>query len=245
MSFNIVFMGTSDFAKEILEYLYLKKNFHIKAVYTQPPRRSKRGQKINLSPVHKFADEKKIKVFSPSKLSDVDVQNIEQIKPDNLIVVSYGLILPLKVIRIPSCGAINVHASMLPKWRGAAPIHRAILNGDTNTGISIMKIEEGLDQGPTYMQSAIEIGKNDTFKVVYNNLVDVGKATLDKFFSIDVHLMPVKQNNLMATYAKKIEKSEIQINFNDEVMTAHNKIRAFSPKPGAWFLFNSRKYKIS
>ena len=163
---------------------------------------------------------------------------------DNLSVVSYGVILPIEVIRIPSCGAVNVHASMLPKWRGAAPIHRAILNGDTNTGISIMKIEEGLDQGPTYMQSAIEIGKNDTFKVVYNNLVDVGKATLDKFFSIDVHLMPVKQNNLMATYAKKIEKSEIQINFNDEVMTAHNKIRAFSPKPGAWFLFNSRKYKI-
>ena len=107
-----------------------------------------------------------------------------------------------------------------------------------------MKIEEGLDEGPTYMQSEIEIGKNDTFEVVNKNLIDVSKATLDKFFSTEAHLMPVRQNNRIATYAKKIKKSEIQISFNDDVMTAHNKIRAFSPKPGAWFLFNSKKYKI-
>ena len=244
MSFNIVFMGTSDFAREILEHLYLKKNFNIKAVYTQPPRKSERGQKINPSAVHKFADEKKIKIFCPSKLSDSDVQNIKKIKPDNLIVVSYGLILPLKVIEIPSCGAINVHTSMLPRWRGAAPIHRSIINGDKTTGVSIMNIEEGLDEGSTYMQSEINIGKNDTFEVVYNNLVDVSKATLDRFFSTESHLVPTRQDHRIATYAKKIKKSEMQINFEDDVNLAHNKIRAFSPKPGAWFLFNSKKYKI-
>ena len=244
MSFNIVFMGTSDFAKEFLEYLYLKKNFFIKAVYTQPPRKSERGQKINRSPVHKFAEENNIKVFCPEKLSNDDVNNLKKINPDNLIVVSYGLIIPNQILMVPSGGAINVHASMLPRWRGAAPIQRAILNGDETTGISIMKIEEGLDQGPTYMQSEIEIKKNDTYQDVYNNLIDVGQSTLDKFFSIDVHLMPVRQNNSIATYAKKIKKNETQIDFDSNAADVHNKIRAFSPKPGAWFALDSKKYKI-
>ena len=237
-------MGTSDFAKEFLEHLYFQKKFRIKAVYTQPPRKANRGQKISPSPVHKFADEKKIKVFSPNKLLNADTEILKKLKPDNLIVISYGLILPPEILTVPCCGAINVHASILPRWRGAAPIHRAILNGDNTTGISIMKIEEHLDQGPIYMQSEIEIKKNDTYEDVYHNLIDVGKETLDKFFSNDVHLLPTQQNNHIATYAKKIKKKETEINFNDSALTAHNKIRAFSPKPGAWFMFSSRKYKI-
>tara|TARA_Y100000590_G_scaffold237217_1_gene266991 strand:- start:118 stop:1044 length:927 start_codon:yes stop_codon:yes gene_type:complete len=244
MPFKIVFMGTSDFAKEFLEHFYSQDNFSIAAVFTQPPRKSDRGQKIKLSPVHKFANEKKIKVFCPKKLTKEDSENLKKIKPDNLIVVAYGLILPLDFLVIPPCGAINIHASMLPKLRGAAPIERAILNGDSSTGISIMKIEKGLDEGPTYMQSEIQIGKNETYKDVYENLLEVGKKTVDKFFSNDFHLLAVEQNSKLATYAKKIDKKETEINFDKDVLDIHNKIRAFSPKPGAWFKLGSRKYKV-
>ena len=237
-------MGTPDFAKEFLEHIYLKDNFTIKAVYTRPPKKSNRGQKINLSSVHRFAKEKKLEVFCPEKFSNLEIENIKKINPDVIIVVAYGLILPREVLMIPSRGACNIHTSLLPKWRGAAPIQRSIMNGDISTGISIMRMEEGLDEGPTYIHSEIKIGEHDNYEDVYNNLVDVGKNTFDIYFSGHQSYSPVPQNYKLATYAYKIKKSEMQINFKDTAFMTHKKVCAFSPKPGAWFQFNSKKYKV-
>ena len=236
-------MGTPEFAKEFLEHLYLNQKFTIQAVYTQPPRKSERGQKTNLSAVHKFANEKKINVFCPEKFTSDEINNIKKINPDVIVVVAYGIILPEEVLSTPCCGSINVHASMLPRWRGAAPIQRSIMNGDNTTGISIMKMVKELDHGPVYLQSEIKIEENDTYGDVYNNLIKIGKKTLDMYFS--GHLYPTApQNHKLATYAKKIKKNEIEIDFNDTASKAHKKVCAFSPKPGAWFVSNSTKYKV-
>ncbi len=244
MSFNILFMGTPHFAKEFLKHVCSSKEYNIKAVYTQPPKKSHRGQKINLSPVHEFAKKNKINVFCPTKFSTEDILNIKKINPDVILVVAYGVILPKEVLKIPCCGAVNVHASLLPKWRGAAPIQRAIMNGDKLTGISIMKMVEKLDEGPTYLQSEIQINENDTYDKIYNNLIDVGKETLDYYFSGHQPYLPVDQNDELASYANKITKKDMQINFDETAFTAHKKICAFSPKPGAWFILDSCKYKI-
>ena len=246
MSFNLIFMGTPEFGREFLEYIHSNVEFNIKAVYTQAPKKSNRGQKVNLSPVHKYAKDKNLNVFFPSKFTKSEIDNIKRIKPDVILVVAYGLILPEEVLMIPSCGSVNVHASLLPKWRGAAPIHRAIINGDEKTGISIMRMEKGLDEGPTYLQTAIPIGENDTYGDIYNTLVEAGKKTLNDYFFPSSHSVhyPSRQNPEGATYANKIKKSEIKINFNDTAYKAHKKICAFSPKPGAWFEVESIKYKI-
>ena len=236
-------MGTPKFGKEFLEHIYLSKNFSVQAVYTQPPKKSNRGQKLNLSPVHKFAKENRINIFCPEKFSKIDIENIKKINPDVILVVAYGVILPNEVLSIPCCGCVNVHASLLPKWRGAAPIERSILSGDTKTGISIMKVVEELDHGPVYLQSEISIKENDTYEEVSRNLINVGKKTLDMYFS--GHLYPtVPQNHKLATYAKKIKKNELEIDFNNEAYLEHKKVCAFTPKPGACFTLDSVKYKI-
>ena len=243
MPLKILFMGTPQFGKEFLEHIYLSKNFSVQAVYTQPPKKSNRGQKLNLSPVHKFAKENKINIFCPEKFSKIDIENIKKINPDVILVVAYGVILPNEVLSIPCCGCVNVHASLLPKWRGAAPIERSIMSGDTKTGISIMKVVEELDHGPVYLQSEISIKENDTYEEVSRNLINVGKKTLDMYFS--GHLYPtVPQNHKLATYAKKIKKNELEIDFNNEAYLEHKKVCAFTPKPGACFTLDSVKYKI-
>jgi len=187
---------------------------------------------------------KNLKVFCPDKFSQKEIEIIKKINPDVILVVAYGLILPKEILKIPSCGAVNVHASLLPKWRGAAPIHRSIINGDKKTGITIMKMTEGLDRGPIYLQSEIKIGENENYGEIFNNLVDVGKKSLDMYFSAHQPYFPLEQKEDLATYAKKIEKDEIKINFQDDAYKAHKKICAFSPKPGAWFDLDSSKYKI-
>jgi methionyl-tRNA formyltransferase len=236
-------MGTPQFGKEFLEHIYLSKNFSVQAVYTQPPKKSNRGQKLNLSPVHKFAKENRINIFCPEKFSKIDIENIKKINPDVILVVAYGVILPNEVLSIPCCGCVNVHASLLPKWRGAAPIERSIMSGDTKTGISIMKVVEELDHGPVYLQSEISIKENDTYEEVSRNLINVGKKTLDMYFS--GHLYPtVPQNHKLATYAKKIKKNELEIDFNNEAYLEHKRVCAFTPKPGACFTLDSVKYKI-
>ena len=237
-------MGTPEFAKQYLDHLYSSNKYNIVGVYTRPPKKSHRGKKINESPVHKFSKEKKLKFFCPTKFSMSDIENIKKINPDVIVVVAYGLILPKEILMVPSCGSVNVHASLLPRWRGAAPIQRSIMNGDTKTGISIMKMDPRLDSGPTYLQSEIKIGLNDNYEKIYNNLVDVGKASLDVFFSGHQTYAPIPQDHNLATYAHKISKAEMQIDFKDTAFKAHKKICAFSPKPGAWFQLNSYKYKI-
>ena len=236
-------MGTPEFAKEFLEHLYLSKTINIVAVYTQAPKKSHRGQKTNLSEVHKFAREKKIDVFCPDKFLRSDIDNVKKINPDVILVAAYGLILPNEILSIPCCGCVNVHASLLPQWRGAAPIQRSIMNGDKTTGISIMQVVEQVDHGPIYLQSEIRIKENDNYENVHNNLIDIGKKTLDMYFSDHLY-SPAPQNHSLATYAEKIKKNETQIDFNDTAYMAHKKVCAFSPRPGAYFTIGSLKYKI-
>ncbi len=246
MSFNLVFMGTPEFAREFLEYIHSNSQFNIQAVFTQPPKKSNRGQKLNFSSVHQYAKEKNLKVFSPEKFTKLEVDHLKQIKPDVILVAAYGIILPEEILMIPSCGSVNIHASLLPRWRGAAPIHRAIMSGDDKTGISIMRMEKGLDEGPTYIQTAIPINENDTYEDVYNTLIEAGKKTLNEYFFPGSHGLhyPARQNPDGITYAHKIEKSEMQINFNETAYQAHKKICAFSPKPGAWIELDNVKYKL-
>ena len=237
-------MGTPEFSREFLEHISLNNKFKIKAVYTQPPKKSNRGQKVNLSPVHLFAKSKGLDVFCPERFSNEDVDNIKKINPDVILVVAYGLIIPQEILMIPSCGAVNVHASLLPKWRGAAPIQRSIMSGDIITGISIMKMEMRLDEGPVYLQTQIPIRENDTYGGIHKTLIEAGKQTLDLYFSGHKPFWPQQQNSDLATYARKIEKKETEINFNDTAFVVHKKICALSPKPGMWFNVNSNKYKI-
>jgi len=246
MSFNLVFMGTPEFAREFLEYVHSNSEFNIQAVFTQPPNKSDRGQKINLSSVHQYAKEKNLDVFFPTKFTKFEVDHLKKIKPDVILVAAYGLILPEEVLTIPSCGSVNIHASLLPRWRGAAPIHRAIMNDDDKTGISIMRMEKGLDEGPVYLQTAIPINENDTYEDVYNTLIEVGKKTLNDYFFPESHNLhyPSRQDPEGVTYAHKIKKSEMKIDFNDIAYKAHKKICAFSPKPGAWIELETAKYKI-
>ena len=167
MALKIVFMGTPEFAKEFLEHIFLDNKFEITGVYTQSPKKSHRGHKINPSSVYKFAKEKNLNVFCPSKFKTSDINNIKKINPDEILVVAYEQVLPKEILSIPGCGSVNVHASLLPKWRGAAPIQRSIINGDLETGISIMKMEKGLDEGPVYIQTAIKKLSNFIFEYHY------------------------------------------------------------------------------
>ena len=246
MSFNLVFMGTPEFAREFLEYVHSNSQFNIQAVFTQPPKKSNRGQKMSLSSVHQYAKDQNLSVFVPTSFTRTEIDYLKRIKPDVILVAAYGLILPEEVLMIPSCGSVNVHASLLPRWRGAAPIHRAIMSGDDKTGISIMRMEKGLDEGPTYLQTAIPISENDTYENVYNTLIEAGKKTLNDYFFPSSHSLhyPARQDPDGVTYAHKIKKSETKIDFNDTVFNSHKKICAFSQKPGAWIELENIKYKL-
>ena len=238
-------MGTPFFAVPILKSLY-QNGYPISVVYTRPPQKSQRGQKINKSPIQGISETLNLEFRTPTSLKNnkEEYKYLKELNADIAIVVAYGQIIPNEILNLTKKGFINIHASLLPKWRGAAPIHRSIMNGDTSTGISIMRLVEGLDEGPTYIQSEIGIEQNNTYEDVYNNLIDVGKQTLDIFFSGHTTYSPVPQNHKLATYAKKITKDEMRINFSDTAFLNHKKVCAFSPKPGAWFECNSQKYKI-
>ena len=180
MSFKILFMGTPSFSVPILKSLNLS-NHKILEVYTQPPKKKDRGQKISFSPVHKFSNEINIPVRHPETLKpQIELEHIKQLKPDIVVVVAYGQIIPSEFLDLQNIIFINIHASLLPKWRGAAPIQRAIMNCDKETGISIMKIEEKLDAGPILLKSKIEINKNNNYEELSNKMSSLGsKLILD------------------------------------------------------------------
>ena len=164
MALKIIFMGTPDFAVPILNTL-IESGHHILQVYTQTPKKSKRGQKINLSPVHEFSNKKKIIVRSPEQFNDLEIDNIKKLSPDEVVVVAYGKMIPSKALSIKNINFINIHASLLPKWRGAAPIQRSIIEMDKETGISIMKIVPELDAGPYMLQEKIDIERDDNYNI--------------------------------------------------------------------------------
>ena len=246
MSFNVVFMGTPEFSIPSLEML-VKKNFNILSVYTQPPKKSKRGQKINPSPVQEFCNDNKINFRTPINLNiDEELKKFEKISPDIVIVVAYGQIIPKKYLSVAKYGFINLHASLLPKWRGAAPIQRAIMSGEKKIGVSIMQIEEKLDSGAILTSKELILDKNKTHGEIEKTISVIGAHLLIESLKIikEGKAKFVDQVNSKATYAKKIEKSETKINWSLDAFKVLSHIHGLSPKPGAWFEYEKERFKI-
>ena len=246
MPLNIVFMGTPEFSVPTLDLL-IKNKFNIKSVYTQPPKKSKRGQKVNPSPVEEFCKKKKINFRNPPSLSsNEEFENFKIMNPDVVVVVAYGQIIPKIFLSIAKFGFINIHASLLPKWRGAAPIQRAIMSGDKKLGICIMKIEEKLDSGPILISKELELDQNATHGEIEKKLSVMGANLLIeslKIMEIDKHKF-TNQDHSRATYAKKIEKNETKINWKLDANKVLAHIHGLSPSPGAWFEYKNERFKI-
>ena len=233
---KIGFFGTPDFALKFLNYLY-ENNAEISFIVTQPASISGRGNKINPSPVQKWGLEKNLKVYSPIKVNDPNFRkNIKEQNVDFIIIVAYGNLIDDFIINFPKFLTINVHASLLPKWRGAAPIQRSILNDDKETGICIMKVEEKLDAGPIIKLKKIKIKFNDNAGSLYQKMILVGLPLLVEAIKEIMkknYKMTFQKENL-STYAKKIKKSETRIKWEENAKEINLKIRAFNPFPGAW-----------
>ncbi len=245
MSLKIVFMGTPEFSIPTLRTL---KNFkyNIVCVYTQPAKKKSRGQKILKTPIHTFSEREGIKVKTTNLKERSAYKEFINLKPDLVVVVAYGQIIPDLYLNTPNLLFLNVHASLLPKWRGAAPIERAIINGDNQTGISIMKIEKKLDSGPIIKQVKVKIDKETTSEELTKKLADIGATALKD--SIDLitskKIVFTKQEEAKASYAKKIEKYETKIIWKDTAEKVILKINAFNSKPGAWLSINNERFKI-
>ena len=240
-------MGTPLFAVPILKSLY-EKNYIIPTVYTQPPKKSQRGQKINKSPIQIAAEDYNIDCRTPRTLKENkdEYEYLKQLDLDLVIVVAYGQIIPKEFLNLAKKGFINVHASLLPKWRGAAPIQRSIMNLDKETGISIMRIGEKLDTGPVCNNYRVEIKDNDNAEIISNKLsILASEKIIENVDSIlKDKLIFIEQDDLKATYASKIEKSEGEIQWNDNAESIIGKINGLYPSPGAFFIFKEERYKI-
>ena len=228
---RIVFAGTPEFAVESLAILH-KSNHEIVAVYCQPDRPKGRGKVLSVCPVKLYAEENNLLVIQPEDFSEL--QNQERftlLKPDVMVVAAYGQILPKNTLQTPRFGCLNIHASLLPRWRGAAPIERAILAGDKETGISIMQMNEGLDTGNVLLEKKYLISEFETSQTLTDNLSSLGADTIIEALSNLSDLKARPQNNNNASYAKKILKNEAQIDWNQSAETISRIIRAFNPRP--------------
>ena len=246
MALKIIFMGTPEFAVPILKSIYESKH-KILEVYTQPPKKRDRGQKLNLTSIHTFSKKNNIKVRYPEKIdTKEEYERLKKLKPDVVVVVAYGKIIPQLFLDIKNIRFLNIHASLLPKWRGAAPIQRAIMNLDSETGISIMQIVSKLDSGPIMMKSKIKISKYTKYKELSEQLSNLGSSMIiDSLNLIESKAGKfIEQNDKDATYAKKIDKKETKIDWKDEAKIIIGKINAFSPSPGCWFKYQGVRVKI-
>ncbi len=244
---KIIFMGTPIFAVPILKSLY-QNGYPISVVYTQPPQKSQRGQKINKSPVQGISETLNIDFRCPKTLrnNDEEYNFIKKLNADLAIVVAYGQIIPENFLNLTEKGFINVHASILPKWRGAAPIQRSIMKLETETGISIMKINKELDSGPISNIYKIKIDHNNNTQEISEKLSLLAAEkildNIDEIFEDKIQF--IDQDHSKATYAKKIDKNEGKINWSDKAINIIGKINGLFPIPGAFFIFNGERYKI-
>ena len=245
MSQKIVFMGTPEFSVPTLKSL-VNSDHKILAVFSQPASKANRGQKIIPSSIETFAKENSLNLRTPNKLNDVEFDFLRKLNPDLVIVVAYGKIIPKKFLDLPKNGFINIHASLLPKWRGAAPIQRSIMNMENETGISIMKIVEELDAGPIMQQEKIKIDMNVNTLSLSKTLSKLAsKSIVNVINKIENGEAKFKdQKHDQATYAKKISKLEGKINWKENAEKVIAKINGLNPDPGAWFIFNKERYKV-
>ena len=240
-------MGTPIFAVPILKSLY-QNGYPVSVVYTQPPQKSQRGQKINKSLIQSLSETLNIKFRTPLSLKNnrEEYEYLKKLDADLGIVVAYGQIIPNEILNLTKKGFINIHASLLPKWRGAAPIQRSIINLDKQTGITIMKINNKLDSGPTCNSYKIDISNNENAEIISNKLSLLGaEKILDNIDNIlDDEIEFKEQNHADATYANKIEKSEGKIDWNNKAENIIGKINGLYPSPGAWFIYKGERFKI-
>lgn len=244
---KIIFLGTPKFACLPLQNLINNKEFEILAAYTREPAVANRGQKITKSPINDLALKNNIKVITPKTLRNLEIQQeFKSFKPDIAVVVAYGLILPKEILEIPKFGCINIHPSLLPKWRGASPIQRPIMNQETRTGVSIIKMDENLDSGDIINEEVINILPNDDYISLSQKLSEVGSKILIKTLNQikNGEAKYQKQNHNLATYAKKIEKSECKINWQNSAEFILHQIRALNGSLSAYFELNGEKIKI-
>ena len=247
MSKKIIYMGTPLFAVPILKSLY-QNDYLISVVYTQPPHKSHRGQKINKSPVQGICETLNIDFRCPEDLRNnaKEYEFIKNLDADLAVVVAYGQIIPEKFLNLTKMGFVNIHGSILPKWRGAAPIQRSIMNLDKETGISIMKLTNKLDGGPVSNIYKIKLDQNDNAEVISKKLSFLAaEKIVDEVDNIlEGKAKFIDQDHLKASYAKKIKKSEGQINWNENALKIIGKINGLFPVPGAFFNFGGKRYKI-
>lgn len=230
-----IFMGTPEFAIPSLKAV--SKNTDLKLIFTKEDKRNARGNKIIYSPVKQFGLDNDIEVIQPKRMKDEEViDKIKEVNPDLIVVVAYGKILPKEIIDIPKYGIINVHSSLLPKYRGASPIHSAILNGDKESGVSIMYIEEGLDSGDVILKETCEITEDDTLGTLHDRLKELGAIGLEKALKlIEVgEVKAEKQDDSKATFVKPITKEQAKIDWNNTKEVIFNQIRGLNPFPGAY-----------
>lgn len=242
---KIIFAGTPQFAAKALDALF--KEHRIVAVLTQPDRPAGRGMQLVASPVKQFALQHGLQVLQPATLKTEDARlSIAALDADVMVVAAYGLILPRAVLQLPHHGCLNIHASLLPRWRGAAPIPRAILEGDTKTGITIMQMDEGLDTGDMLLCNTCPITPEDTAQTLHDRLAAIGANSIVDALHLlqDGSLIPVKQDNAAACYAAKLLKSEAQIDWRQEARQIERAVRAFNPFPVCHADFNGMAIKI-
>lgn len=242
---RIVFFGSPEFSLAPLKTLYLG-GYEIVGVYTQEPKKKSRGMKEITTPVHQWAESQLLPVFTPVTLNQESIHEFQSLKPDVAILFAYGKIIPKAWLDIPLYGFINIHASLLPKWRGAAPVQRSIENNDEITGISIMKMNEKLDEGPVLASQEIPITKETNGLNLINQMsldsCSLLFNTLEKYFLGKIK--PHDQDSSLSSYANKINKIESKINWSEKAATIERKIRAFYPYPAMWFDHEGKRYKV-
>ena len=240
---RLIFMGTPAFSVSVLDQL-ISAGHEIACVYSQPPRPAGRGKKQRPSPVHQRAEELGLEVRTPLNFKDeTELKAFADLNADAAVVVAYGLILPQAILDAPHLGCFNIHASLLPRWRGAAPIQRAIMAGDAQTGVCIMQMEAGLDTGPVLTRDITPIEPTDTAATLHDRLAEMGAnlmvATLESLPTLTVKQQP----EAGVTYAAKIDKAEAKIGWSKSAVEVDRLIRGISPFPGAWFLLNGERVK--
>jgi methionyl-tRNA formyltransferase len=241
---RVVFMGTPEFSVPVLEAL-VTAGHEVVCVYCQPPRPAGRGKKDRPTPVHARALEMGLAVRHPVSVRTPEaLQEFEALNADIAVVVAYGLILPQVILDAPARGCLNIHASLLPRWRGAAPIHRAIMAGDAQTGVCIMQMEAGLDTGPVVLRRAIDIAPQETTAALHDRLSILGaEAIVEALVDLD-DLHPEVQPEEGVTYAAKIDKAEAAIDWSRSAVDVDRQIRGLSPFPGAWFEMDGVRVKV-
>jgi methionyl-tRNA formyltransferase len=241
---RILFMGTPEFSVSVLDAL-IDAGHEIVAVFCQPPRPAGRGKKDRPTPVHARALERGLTVHHPMSLrTDESKALIASIDADVGVVVAYGLILPQYMLDTPTHGCLNIHASLLPRWRGAAPIHRAIMAGDKETGVCIMQMDAGLDTGPVLMERTLEIGMEETTAQLHDRLATLGSTAIVDALADLTNLTATPQPEEGVTYAEKIDKAESRIDWSAPAIEVDRKIRGLSPFPGAWTEIDGQRVKL-